>query len=280
MIAAFARAARVLAPGDALGEGVGGTGAHHLQVAQRCAAFVRDAPVGRRDADGCCAAIAAGNAGIDGVCRGLRLPGLGPARAVPGRRRSAVAGVGGARCTRARRALRRGRRPGLVRHDGRGPDGAAAQLEEYDGAEPAATSVAVMNLLALARLTGRAEYQGKAERVLAAWGARLRTHPRVAPFMLAAASTALLPPIEIAVAEGNDARGGCAAAHALASRFLPSAVVVPVTAWHRDAPGRRGAVDGSDGGAERRGGGLRVPGLRVRQAGDGRRGAGHAASTN
>ncbi len=106
------------------------------------------------------------------------------------------------------------------------------QIEEYDGAEPAASSVAVMNLLALARLTGRAEYQAKAERVLAAWGGRLGQHPRVAPFMLAALSTSHLPPIEIAVVDGGDTVAATQLRHGVAARFLPSAAVVPVTREH------------------------------------------------
>ena len=109
------------------------------------------------------------------------------------------------------------------------------QLEEYDGAEPAASSVAVMNLLALARLTGRAEFQQKAERVLGAWGGKLRAQPRVAPFMLAALSTSRLPPVEIALVDGLNPAAAALLRHAVAARFLPSAVVVPVT--ERTRPG-------------------------------------------
>ncbi len=64
MIAACARAGRVLAPGDALGEGVGGTGAVHLKAAQRCAAFVRDR-LWNRDSGRLLRRWAAGAAGID-----------------------------------------------------------------------------------------------------------------------------------------------------------------------------------------------------------------------
>ena len=233
MIAACARAGRVLAPGDALGEGVGGTGAHHLQVAQRCAAFVRDqlwnAETGRL-----LRRYAAGTAGIDafaedyaylawGLIELFQADGDPQWLAWAVRLHESLDTLFGAPDDQGWHAT-----------TGEDPTVLLRQLEEYDGAEPAASSVAVMNLLALARLTGRAEYQGKAERVLAAWGTKLRTHPRVAPFMLAAASTALLPPIEIAVAEGTDAPASARLRHALASRFLPSAVVVPVTATHRE----------------------------------------------
>ncbi len=234
MLAACARAARVLAPGDALGEGVGGTGAHHLQVAQRCAAFVRDrlwnAETGRL-----LRRYAAGTAGVeafaeDYACLAWGLVELFQADGDPQwlawavRLHESLDTLFGATGDQGWHAT-----------TGEDPTVLLRQLEEYDGAEPAASSVAVMNLLALARLTGRAEYQGKAERVLAAWGTKLRTHPRVAPFMLAAASAALLPPIEIAVAEGTDAAAAARLQMALASRFLPSVVVMPVTVRHREA---------------------------------------------
>jgi uncharacterized protein YyaL (SSP411 family) len=234
MLAACARAARVLAPGDALGEGVGGTGAHHLQVAQRCATFVRDrlwnAETGRL-----LRRYAAGTAGIEAFAEDYAYLAWGlielfQADGDPQWLAWAV------RLHESLDTLFSGcDDQGWHATTGEDPTVLLRQLEAYDGAEPAASSVAVMNLLALARLTGQAKYQRTAEGVLAAWGTRLRTHPRVAPFMLAAASTALLPPVEIAVAEGTDASGAARLRSALAARFLPSAVVMPVTERHRGA---------------------------------------------
>ena len=102
------------------------------------------------------------------------------------------------------------------------------QVEEYDGAEPAATSVAVMNLLALSRLTGEAGYQARAEAVLGRWGGRLRAQPRVAPFMLAALATSRLPAAEIAIVDAADEAAAQPLRDVVAGRFLPAAVVVPV----------------------------------------------------
>jgi uncharacterized protein YyaL (SSP411 family) len=45
--------------------------------------------------------------------------------------------------------------------------------EDYDGAEPSGNSVAVMNLLRLARMTNRAGFRESAERTLAAFASRL-----------------------------------------------------------------------------------------------------------
>ncbi len=228
MIAACARAGRVLAPGDALGEGVGGTGAHHVKVAERCAAFVRDhlwnaetGRVYRRYADG--------QAGIDAfaedyACLAWGLIELFQADGDPAwlawamRLHESLDALFGAAGDQ-----------GWYATTGEDPSVLLRQLDEYDGAEPSVSSVAVMNLLALARLTGRAEYQSKAERVLAAWGTRLRAQPRVAPLMLAALSVSLQPPIEIAIVGGGEAAPSQQLGHAVASRYLPSAVIVPVS---------------------------------------------------
>ena len=231
MIAACARAGRVLAPGDALGEGIGGTGALHLQVAQRCAAFVRDR-LWNPETGRLLRRYAAGAAGIDAFAEDYAYVAWGllelfQADGDPQWLAWAV---------RLHETLdaRFGADGDLGWHatTGEDPTVLLRQLEEYDGAEPAASSVAVMNLLVLARLTGRAEYQAKAERVLAAWGGRLATQPRVAPFMLAALSTAHLPPLEIALVDGGDAVAAARLRHAVAARFLPSAAIVPVTPAH------------------------------------------------
>jgi len=60
--------------------------------------------------------------------------------------------------------------------------------EDYDGAEPSASSIGVTNLLKLARLTGDASWHRRAERILAAFGDHLTTEGRRMPLMLAALS--------------------------------------------------------------------------------------------
>jgi uncharacterized protein YyaL (SSP411 family) len=234
MIAACARASRVLNVPGALGEGVPLTGARHLAAAQRCAAFVRqalwDGSTGRLRRR-----YAGGTAAIDAfaedyACLAWGLIELFQADGDP------------AWLTWARELQ--------MRLDGAfaAPDGAGwfattgddasvllRLIEEYDGAEPAATSVAVMNLLALARLTGEAACQARAEAVIAAWGTRLRTQPRVAPFMLAALATSLLPAAEVAIVAGDDQSAAQPLRDAMDRRFLPAAVVVPVMPAHAAA---------------------------------------------
>jgi uncharacterized protein YyaL (SSP411 family) len=227
MIAACARAARVLSVPGMLGEGVPPTGARHLDAAQRCASFVRErlwhASTGRLRRR-----YAGGDAGIDGfaedyACLAWGLIELFQADGDP------------AWLTWAR-SLQQTLDDAFAAPDDAGWFATTGEdrsvllrlVEEYDGAEPAATSVAVMNLLALARLTGEATYQARAEAVLAAWGARLRRQPRVAPFMLAALATSLMPAAEIAIVAGDDVAAAQPLREAMDRRFLPAAVVVPV----------------------------------------------------
>jgi uncharacterized protein YyaL (SSP411 family) len=234
MIAAFARAARALSVPGALGEGLPATGGRHLAVAQRAAAFVRtslwDAVTGslRRR-------YAAGAAGIDGfaedyACLAWGLIELFQADGDP-------AWLTWARTlhdTLDRRFAAPGNE-GWFATSGDDPSVRLRQLEDYDGAEPAASSVAVMNLQALARLTGDASYQVRAEAVLRAWGGRLRTRPRVAPFMLATLAVSQLPAAEVAIVEAADPAAAAPLRDAVARRFLPSAVTIPVTPGHAEA---------------------------------------------
>ena len=75
--------------------------------------------------------------------------------------------------------------------------------EDYDGAEPSGNSVAVMNLLRLARFTSRTDFRESADRAFAAFGTRLTHAPVAIPQMLAACEFALSEPREIVFA-GDD----------------------------------------------------------------------------
>jgi uncharacterized protein YyaL (SSP411 family) len=60
--------------------------------------------------------------------------------------------------------------------------------DEYDGAEPTASSIGTWNALALSRLTGRTGYRETAEAALKAFGQLLVNTPRAVPMMLVALS--------------------------------------------------------------------------------------------
>ena len=61
--------------------------------------------------------------------------------------------------------------------------------EDYDGAEPAATSVSVANLLLLAHLTGDHTYRARIEQTLGGAHVRVVGAGRSVPMMLVALST-------------------------------------------------------------------------------------------
>jgi uncharacterized protein YyaL (SSP411 family) len=123
--------------------------------------------------------------------------------------------------------------------------------EEYDGAEPAASSVAVLNLLTLSHLAatpktptpnsqdleagslGVGSYAERIERAFGAFGASASMRGRAVPMMLAALSTyhAGMPQIVVAGEPGSpDTR---ALTSVVRRRYLPTAVIVPVSDAHR-----------------------------------------------
>lgn len=61
---------------------------------------------------------------------------------------------------------------------------------DYDGAEPAANSVALMNLLVLGMLTGRKQWLRMAEQIMACFSERMQTSPTALPLMQQAALVA------------------------------------------------------------------------------------------
>ena len=108
--------------------------------------------------------------------------------------------------------------------------------EEYDGAEPAASSVAVLNLLVIAHLTGAAD--PKIDRTFGMFANNASMRGRAVPMMLAALSTyhSGLPQIVVA-GEPGDA-GTLALTAELRRRYMPTAIVVLLLDRHRAAVSR------------------------------------------
>jgi uncharacterized protein YyaL (SSP411 family) len=100
--------------------------------------------------------------------------------------------------------------------------------EDYDGAEPAGNSVAVMNLLRLARMTNRADFGKSAERTLAAFASRLSVAPVAIPQMLGACEFMAGAPREIILAGRRDSAEMRALLGELHTRFVPGKVVLLV----------------------------------------------------
>jgi uncharacterized protein YyaL (SSP411 family) len=100
--------------------------------------------------------------------------------------------------------------------------------EEYDGAEPAAGSVAVRNLIELAHLEPDPAATARVERTLARLDGRIDAAGRVVPFMaanLAAWHRGLTQIVVVGTAGAGDTR---ALHREIAGRYLPNALVLPL----------------------------------------------------
>jgi len=101
--------------------------------------------------------------------------------------------------------------------------------DDHDGAEPAAGSIAVLNLLTLAHLIPDAGALSRAERALARLAPRMTSAARAVPMMLCGLSAwhhGLGQVVVIGAPDGADTR---ALRRQLALRYLPFAVMLPVT---------------------------------------------------
>jgi uncharacterized protein YyaL (SSP411 family) len=100
--------------------------------------------------------------------------------------------------------------------------------EDYDGAEPSGNSIAILNLLRLAQITGRADFRASAERALAAFAPRLASVPVALPAMLTACEFYLAEPRQIVVVGPRDAEGTRALLRAIQARFVANRIVLLV----------------------------------------------------
>ena len=107
--------------------------------------------------------------------------------------------------------------------------------EDYDGAEPAASSVAVGNLLTLRHLTGDAHVGVRSDRTLGRYGARLGQAARVVPMMMAALAHHHAPATQIVIVGASDDDATRALQRVVASRYLPFSVRIQVASEMRQA---------------------------------------------
>jgi uncharacterized protein len=77
-------------------------------------------------------------------------------------------------------------RGGFYDTSGRDPSVLVRMKEQYDGAEPTGNSIAVMNLVRLAEMTGKAAYRDLAAGIFTAFGLVMQKQPIVLPQMVAA----------------------------------------------------------------------------------------------
>ncbi|MGB2716413.1 MAG: thioredoxin domain-containing protein [Vicinamibacterales bacterium] len=101
--------------------------------------------------------------------------------------------------------------------------------EDYDGAEPAASSVSVLNLLTLAHLTGLEGAESKAERTVARFGPRIGAAARAVPMMMCALSQWHAGMAQVVIIGEPQAERTRALNLALARTYLPFSIMIPVT---------------------------------------------------
>ena len=108
--------------------------------------------------------------------------------------------------------------------------------EDYDGAEPTASSVAVLNLLTLSHLSESraAAWTEKVEKTLRLFAQRLEQAGRGVPMMAAALSAHAAGPQQIVVIGDGDAAG---LSRSLANRYLPFATMLTLSESERDRVG-------------------------------------------
>jgi hypothetical protein len=108
--------------------------------------------------------------------------------------------------------------------------------EDYDGAEPAASSTAALNLFRLASLTSNEELRDQGRRAIAAFRGRWEEAPHAMPQLLCAFETALEPPRHVVVTGDSASREFAALVSVLHEQLGPRRALV--------------ALDGSPGSRE------------------------------
>ncbi len=101
--------------------------------------------------------------------------------------------------------------------------------ERHDSAEPSANSVALLNLLRLAQLTGRDDFANQADRLQAAFAPDLENAPWALPQLAAAIQFALAPPARIVIAGDPGANDTQALLRVVHESFRPHKVLLLAT---------------------------------------------------
>ncbi|HXI29125.1 MAG TPA: thioredoxin domain-containing protein [Vicinamibacterales bacterium] len=110
---------------------------------------------------------------------------------------------------------------------GRDPSVLLRMKEDYDGAEPTASSVSVLNLLVLSHLVHDATWSERIDKTLRLFGTRLEQMGRGVPMMAAALATRIAGVQQVIVAAANGADETLERAVALS--YLPFAIQLRVT---------------------------------------------------
>jgi len=102
--------------------------------------------------------------------------------------------------------------------------------EDYDGAEPAAASITVRNLVMLGQLVGDASFTDRARVTLERYGTQIGHVVRVMPLMVSNVALWNARRTEVVIVGDRDAAETRALESSLAARYLPWTVRVPLAA--------------------------------------------------
>ena len=95
-----------------------------------------------------------------------------------------------------------------------------------DGAVPSGNSVAMLNLLKLARMTGEDAFEERASAVVRAFSSRVKRYPSAFAFLMTALDFGIGPSAEVVIAGERNAEDTGEMLRAVRSKFLPNTVVL------------------------------------------------------
>ncbi len=111
------------------------------------------------------------------------------------------------------------------------------QKDIYDGAIPSGNSVAMLNLLRLARITGQAEFEQRADRIAKAFASEVARFPSAYTMLLCGVDFAVGPSREIVIAGLPTAEDTRSMLSMLRRQFLPNKVLLCRPADDEEAAG-------------------------------------------
>ncbi len=220
MIAAFARAARVLGSGD-----------RHLAAARRAAEFIRSR-LWRASSRTLLRRYRRGDAAVDGYAEDYAYLTFGLIELFQADGDPAWLEWALTLQARQDELFWDPIDGGWFSTSGRDPSVLLRLKEDYDGAEPAASSVSVLNLLVLSHLTGESRMSERIERTLGVFGSRAAQTGRAVPMMLAALSAYHAGTPQIVIVGDPASADTRAFTETLRRRYMPAAVIVPVAPAH------------------------------------------------
>ncbi len=234
MIAAFARASRVLGGGVLGQDNVADPAAAHLRSAVDAASFMRDA-MWRAGERTLLRRYRAGDAAIEAFAEDYAYLIFGLLELFQAS--GDVQWLAWARELQARQdeLFWDAEGGGWFSTTGADPSVLVRMKEDYDGAEPAPSSVSAMNLLTLAHLTGESVYSDRAAEAMASFGGRLEEMGRAVPFMACVVSQSLATSEQIVIVGERDAEDTQLMWQAAHKTFRPFAVMTLVDPAHQES---------------------------------------------